>query len=61
MNIRGRLRRVEREAKRRRPESGTVYIISSAFLPRTKASGEPAPGDVVFFVPPPGEKQRPAR
>jgi len=61
LNIQARLGRLEREAKRRRPENGIVYILSSAFLPRTKASGEPAPGDVVFIVPDPGEKQGPAR
>ncbi|OPZ72834.1 MAG: hypothetical protein BWY80_01049 [Firmicutes bacterium ADurb.Bin456] len=61
MNIRARIKRLERELKRRRPENGTVYIISSAFLPRIKGSDEPTPGDVVFIVPPPGEKERPAR
>ena len=56
MNLQARIRRLEREVKKRRPAERQIYIISSAFLPRTKAGGELAPGDVVFIMPRPGEK-----
>ena len=56
MNLQARIRRLEREVKKRRPAERQIYIISSAFFPRTKNSPEPAPGDVVFIMPRPGEK-----